>query len=58
MELLIYEPHLNTKKLWVNKFVDDMNYNIIFKVRILMPCSLNNAFQRDITVKEDLVGGG
>jgi hypothetical protein len=37
MELLRYAPHINTKKLKVNKFLFGLNFNIRAKVRILMP---------------------
>jgi hypothetical protein len=42
MEILLYAPHLNTKKLKVNKFVFGLNVNICEKVRILMPQSLHD----------------
>jgi hypothetical protein len=42
MEMLRYAPHLNTKKLKVNKFVFDLNVRICAKVRILMPETLHD----------------
>jgi hypothetical protein len=42
MELLRYAPHLNTKKLKVNKFVFELNVIIDAKVRILMPQTLHD----------------
>jgi hypothetical protein len=58
MELLRYAPHLNTKKLKVNKFVFDLNVSIHAKLRILMPQTLNDAIQKDLIVEEELISGG
>jgi hypothetical protein len=44
MELLRYAPHLNTKKLKVNKFMFVLNVNIHEKVGILMLQTLHDAF--------------
>jgi hypothetical protein len=43
MELLQYDPHLNTDKLKVNKFLFSLNGNIRAKGRILMPQTLHDA---------------
>jgi hypothetical protein len=53
MELLQYAPHLNTDKLKVNKFVFGLNFNICAKVRILMPQTLHDAFQKALIAKEE-----
>jgi hypothetical protein len=37
MEFLQYDPHLNTKKLKVNRFLFGLNVSIHVKVRIFMP---------------------
>jgi hypothetical protein len=43
MEILMYAPHLNTKKLKFKKFVFDLSFNIRAKVRIIMPQTLHDA---------------
>jgi hypothetical protein len=58
MELLRYAPHLNIEKLQVKIFVYGINYSIKSKVWILIPHTLHEEVQRDIIVKEELVGGG
>jgi hypothetical protein len=58
MEILIYAPHLNTKKLKVNKFMFGLNFNIRAKVRILMPQMLHDAVQKALIVEEELNNGG
>jgi hypothetical protein len=42
MELLSYDPYLNTEKLKVNRFLFNLNDNIQAKVRILMPQTLHD----------------
>jgi hypothetical protein len=42
MELLWYAPHLNTKKLKVNRFLFGLNVSIHAKVRIMMPQTLHD----------------
>jgi hypothetical protein len=37
MDIIRYDPHINTENLKVNKFVFDLNFNIHVKVRILIP---------------------
>jgi len=54
MELLRYEPHLNMEKLKVNKFLFDLNFNILVKVRILMPQTLQDAVQKALIAKEEM----
>jgi hypothetical protein len=58
MELLRYAPHLNTKKLKVNKFVFGLNFNIRAKVQILMPQSLHDVVQKALIAEEELNNGG
>jgi hypothetical protein len=58
MEVLRYAPHLNTRNLWVNKFVYGLKYNIKSKVRVLMPCTLHEVVQGAIITEEDLMGSG
>jgi hypothetical protein len=58
MELLRYAPHLNTKKLKVNKFVFDLNVNICVKVRILMDQTLHDVVQKALITEEELISGG
>jgi hypothetical protein len=58
MELLRYAPHLNTKKLKVNRFMFGLNVNIHAKVRILMPQTLHDVVQKALIVEEDLISGG
>jgi hypothetical protein len=55
MELLHYDPHLNTEKLKVNKFMFDLIVNICVKVRILMPQTYHYAIQKALIAKEDLI---
>jgi hypothetical protein len=57
MELLRYALHLNIEKLKVNKFVFSLNYNILAKVRILMPHTLHDAVQKDFIAEEELNNG-
>jgi hypothetical protein len=57
MELLRYAPHLNTKKLKVNKFVFGLNFNIRAKVQILMPQYLHDAVQKALIAEEELNNG-
>jgi hypothetical protein len=58
MELLRYAPHLNTKKLKVNRFVLGLNDSLCAKVRILMPQTLHDAVQKALIAEEDLISGG
>jgi hypothetical protein len=58
MELLWYAPHLNTKKLKVNKFFYGLNFNIRERVRILMPQTLHEAVQKDIIAEEEINSSG
>jgi hypothetical protein len=58
MELLQYAPHLNTKKLKVNRFVFGLNGNMRAKVRILMPQTLYDVVQKALIAKEELISGG
>jgi hypothetical protein len=58
MEILRYDPHLNTEKLKVNKFLFSLNFNIRVKVRILMPKTLHDAFQKGLIAAEELSNGG
>jgi hypothetical protein len=58
MEFLRYAPHLNTKKLKVNKFVFRLNIIIHVKVRILMPQTLHDVIQKALIAEEDLISGG
>jgi hypothetical protein len=58
MDLLWYAPHLNTKKLKVNKFVFGLNGSLCAKVRILMPQTLHNDIQKALIVEEELLSGG
>ena len=58
MELLRYAPHLNTKKLKVNRFVFGINDSLHEKVRILMPQTLHDVFQKALIAEEELISGG
>jgi hypothetical protein len=58
MEFLKYAPHLNTKKLKVNKFLFGLNYNIHAKVRILMPQNLHDAVHKYFIAEEELNSAG
>jgi hypothetical protein len=58
MKLLQYAPHLNTKKLKVNRFVFGLNGNLRAKVRILMPQTFHDSIQKALIVEEDLISGG
>ena len=58
MEMLWYAPHLNTKKLKVNRFVFGLNGNLRAKVRILMPQTFHDSIQKALIVEEDLISGG
>jgi hypothetical protein len=58
MELLQYAPHLNTKKLKVNKFMFGLNVNIHAKVRILMPQTLHDVFQKALITEEEIINEG
>jgi hypothetical protein len=54
MELLIYDLHINTKKLKVKNFVFDLNFNICVIVRILIPHMLHDAVHKALIVEEYL----
>jgi hypothetical protein len=58
MNMLWYAPHLNTKKLKVNKFMFFLNDNIIAKDGILIPQTLHDVFQKALIVEEELISGG
>jgi hypothetical protein len=58
MELLWYAPHLNTKKLKVNRFMFGLNGSIRAKVRILMPQNLHDVIQKALMVEEELISRG
>ena len=58
LELLRYAPHLNTKKLKVNRFVFGLNDSLHPKVRILMPQTLHDTVQKALIVEEDYISGG
>jgi hypothetical protein len=58
MELLKYAPHLNIEKLKVNKFLFVLNISICAKVRIIIPQTLHNVFQKVLIAEEDLLNGG
>jgi hypothetical protein len=55
MELLLYAPHLNTKKIKVNKFLFGLNGSIHAKVRNMMPQTLHHAIQKALIVVEELI---
>jgi hypothetical protein len=57
-EFLRYAPHMNTEKLTVNKFVFGLNVNIHTKVRIFMPQTLHDDFQKALIVEEELISRG
>jgi len=58
IELLRYAPHLNTKKLKVNRFVFGLNDNLRAKVRILMSQTLHDAVQKALIEEEELISMG
>jgi hypothetical protein len=58
MELLRYAPHLNTEKLKVNRFVFGLNDSLHAKVRIFMPQTLHDVFQKALIAEEELINGG
>ena len=58
MELLWYDPHLNTEKLKVNRFVFGLDDNIHAKVRISMPQTLHDIVQKALIAEEELINGG
>jgi hypothetical protein len=58
MELLWYAPHLNTKKLKVNRFMFGLNDSLCVKVRILMPQTLHDVIQKALIAEEELISGG
>jgi hypothetical protein len=58
MEILRYAPHLNSKKLKVKTFVFSLNFNICAKVRIPMPQTLHDVFQKALIAEEELNCGG
>jgi hypothetical protein len=58
MELLLYASHLNTEKPKVNKFVFGLNVSICEKVRILMPQTLHDVFQKALVEEEELISEG
>jgi hypothetical protein len=58
MELLWYAPHLNTKKVKVNKFIFILNVNIRAKFRILMPQTLHDVVQKALISKRRISSMG
>jgi hypothetical protein len=58
MELLWYAPHLNTEKLKVNMFMFGLNGSIHAKVRILMPQTFHDVFQKALIEEEEFISGG
>jgi hypothetical protein len=58
MEILRYDPHLNTEKLKVNKFVFGLNVRIRAKVRIFMPQTLHDVVQKALIAEEELISRG
>jgi len=58
MELLRYAPHLNTKKLKVNKFIYGLNFPIRANVCIPMPHTFLEVIQRALIVEEECLSGG
>jgi hypothetical protein len=58
MEFLRYALHLNIEKLMVNKFMFNLNVNILAKVRILMPQNLHDVVQKALISEEELINGG
>jgi hypothetical protein len=58
MEMLRYAPHMNSKKLKVNKFLFGLNVNICAKVRILIPQKLHDEIQKSLIAEEELISGG
>ena len=58
VELLWYAPHLNTKKIKVNRFMFGLNDNLHAKVRILMPQNLHDVVQKALIAEEELISGG
>jgi hypothetical protein len=58
MELLRYAPHLNTKKLKVNKFMFGLNVNIHANVRFIMPQTLHDFVQKALITEEELISKG
>jgi hypothetical protein len=58
MGLLRYDPHMNTEKLKVNKFVFGLNFRIHAKVRILMPHTLHDVVHKALISKEEMINKG
>jgi len=58
MDILRSNPHLNTEKLKVKKFVFDINFEIHEKVRILIPQTLHDIVQKALIYEEELNNGG
>jgi hypothetical protein len=58
MELLRYDPHLNTKKLKVKTFIFGLNVIIHAKVRILMPQTLHDVVKKTLIAEEELINNG
>jgi hypothetical protein len=57
MELFWYAPHLNTKKIKVNRFLFGLNVSIRAKVRILMPQTFHDVVQKALIAEEELISG-
>jgi hypothetical protein len=58
MELLQYDPHLNTEKHKVNRFVFGLNSSLRANIRILMPQTLHDVVQKVLIAEEELISGG
>jgi hypothetical protein len=58
MELLRYDPHLNTEKIKLNKFVFGLNGSIHARVMILVPQTLHDIVQKALIAEEELISGG
>jgi hypothetical protein len=58
MEFLRYDPHLNTEKLKVNRFLFGLNVSIRANLRILIPQTLNDSIQKALISEEDIISGG
>ena len=58
MGLLRYAPHLNTKKLKVNRFVFGLIGSLRAKVRILMPQTLHDVVLKALIAEEELISRG
>jgi hypothetical protein len=55
MEIRRYDPHVNTEKLKVNKFMFGLNIIISMKVWILMPHTLHDVVEKALIAEEELI---